>query len=375
MTLRPTCMEVNLDNLRHNYRTLRNWVRPGCDVIGVIKGEAYGMGMTRVAEALIRAGCRHFAVATPDEAILLRERGIGQKILVLGPSPSAAAPEYLRLDITPAITDPGFAEALNALSRRQGRRTCCHLKLDTGMGRIGFTRSELKKVLPRLARFEHLAIKGAFTHFSTADEKDDSYTRAQFSQFISMTETLREQGFMPRHLHACNSAAALRFPEMHLDAVRPGLVLYGMLPSEECPFPGSLRPVFRLVTHIALLRDIPSGRDIGYGRKYTTPGPRKIAVLPIGYHDGYRRALSGTGKVLVRGQRAPVVGNICMDQTMIDVTSIGDIRQGDEAVLIGNQGGTAISPEEIADWLGTINYEIPQLVAPRVPRQYRETGA
>lgn len=370
MVYRPTVMEVDLDSLCANYRTLMRLVGPSCQVFGVIKGDAYGMGMIPVAKALVETGCQRLAVASPDEALALRAAGVDESILILGPSPVEAASELVRHDVTSTVTDLEFARALNQAASEQGRSARFHLKVDTGMGRIGFLPEDLDPVLDQLAMMTGLDFEGVFTHFATADEPGEAYVRQQFRRFGDVLDLLRVRGQMPRLRHVCNSAATLRFPEMHLDAVRPGVILYGMFPSEECGPGAGFRPVFRLVTRVALVREMPPGAGLSYGLRYMTRGNERIAVLPVGYYDGYRRILSNRGQVLIRGQRAPVVGRICMDQTLVNVTRIEGVQSGDEVVLIGNQGGERITPEEMAGLLGTINYEIAGMFTPRVVRIY-----
>lgn len=372
MVFRPTMMEVDLGNLKQNYRAIRKMAGPSCQVFGVVKGDAYGMGMIPVTRALIEAGCQRFAVASPDEAIALREEGIADPVLILGPSPEEAAPELVRLDITSTVTDLSFARELNRAASARGTVARIHLKIDTGMGRIGFLPEELEMVLDELAAMAALDLEGIFTHFATADEPSEAYTSEQFRRFGDVMDHLRIRGQTPRLRHVCNSAAALRFPEMRLDAIRPGIILYGMWPSNACPRPVDIKPVFRLVSRVALVRDMPPGAGISYGLHYMTRGNEKIAVVPVGYHDGYRRCLSNRGSVLIRGQRAPVVGTVCMDQTMVNVTHIDGVSAGDEVVLLGEQGNERVSPEEFAGLLGTINYEIPGLFTPRVVRIYKD---
>ncbi len=374
MVYRPTVMQVNLDNLQTNYRTLCSLVGSSCQVFGVIKGDAYGMGMIPVARALVQAGCQRFAVASPDEALALRGAGIAEALLVLGPSPAEAAAELVRLDITSTVTDMDFARALNQAASEQGKPARIHLKVDTGMGRIGFLPEELDTVLEQLSMMAGLDFEGIFTHFATADEPGEAYTRRQFDSFGDVLDRLRVLGMTPRLRHVCNSGATLRFPDMHLDAVRPGLILYGMWPSEACSRTVGLKPVFRLVTRVALVREMPPQSGLSYGLAYMTRGKEKIAVLPVGYHDGFRRNLSNRAEVLVRGQRAPLVGRICMDQMLVNVTHIEGVEAGDEVVLIGRQGDREISPEEMAGLLGTINYEIPGMFTPRVVRLYGSYG-
>jgi len=370
LDLRPTRYEVNLKNLQYNFINIRNFVGPKAQVISVVKANGYGMGIARISKALVEAGCQRLAVATPDEAVSLREAGIQEPVLVLGPSPHEAAEYYVRYDIAAALTDMSFAHTASRTAEKQGKLARLHLKIDTGMGRIGFLPEELAKILPELKSLPCLDIEGVFTHFATADELNLDYTHWQFKRFARAMDILEEYGSKTRLRHVCNSPATLNTPDYHLDAVRPGLILYGMWPSETCSRPFELKPVFQIKTEVAVLRTLPLGSGVGYGLRYMTRGEERIAVLPIGYHDGYPRNLSMKASVLVRGVRAPIVGSICMDQMMVNVTHIPDVNVKDEVVLLGSQGEERITPEEIACLLGTINYEIPNLFTPRVPRVY-----
>ncbi|MGC9489821.1 MAG: alanine racemase [Thermovirgaceae bacterium] len=367
---RPTRMEVSLTNLKRNVARIREFVSPTAQMMAVVKADGYGMGMEQVAKACIEAGCTRLAVATPDEAIALRDAGIFVPVLVMGPSPKEAAREFVERDITPAVTDLSFAEALSRAATEAGKAGRFHLKVDTGMGRIGFLPSETPVVVEKLLGFTGLEMEGIFTHFATADERNLDYTRAQFRRFGEVLATLRTKGVKFRLRHCCNSAATVNCPDMHLDALRPGLIMYGMWPSGWCERPFDLEPVFRVVTQIAVLRELPPGSGVGYGLKYMTRGNERVAVLPVGYHDGYTRLLSMKADVLIRGKRAPVIGSICMDQTMVDVTNIPEADVGDEVVLVGRQGSETVTPEETAGILQTINYEIPNLFTKRVERVY-----
>ena len=369
MNLRPTRYEVNLKNLQYNFNNIRNFVGPKAHVISVVKANGYGMGIVKISKALAEAGCQRFAVATPDEAVSLREAGIQEPVLVLGPSPHEAAEYFVRYDIAAALTDMSFAHTASQTAEKQGKLARLHLKIDTGMGRIGFLPEDLAKILPELKSLPCLDIEGVFTHFATADEPNLEYTHWQYKRFARALDILEEFGIKIRLRHVCNSSATLNIPDYHLDAVRPGLILYGMWP-EVCNKPFELKPVFQIKTEVAALRTLPLGSGVGYGLRYMTRGEERIAVLPIGYHDGYPRSLSMKASVLVRGVRAPIVGSICMDQMMVNVTHIPDVNVKDEVVLLGSQGEERITPEEIACLLGTINYEIPNLFTPRVPRVY-----
>lgn len=338
--------------------------------MAVVKGNGYGLGSIEVAKVFRENGCQRFAVATPDEAMELREGGINEPILVLGPSPCEAAEAFVASDITAACTSLPFAQAMSHAAVALGRTARLHLKIDTGMGRIGFLPSEVPDMAEKISRLPGLDLEGAFTHFACADESDPEYTKMQFSRFGEVLASLRVRDIRFRIRHVCNSAGTVNFPEMHLDAVRPGIILYGMWPSVHCKKSVELKAVFEVKTTVAVVRELPPCSGVGYGLRYMTRGAERVAVLPIGYNDGYARPLSMKASVLVRGKRAPLIGTICMDQTMVDVTHIPDVATGDEVVLVGRQGSELISPEEIAGYLGTINYEIPCLFTKRVPRVY-----
>ena len=368
MGWRPTSMEVDHSALEANFRAIRSYLGPCCQVLAVVKANAYGLGAVDVARTLVAAGCQRLAVAAPDEAAALREAAISDDILVLGPSPLEAVSLYVAEGIASTVTDLSFAKALSDEAQRQGRPARVHLKVDTGMGRLGFLPDEIPSVMETLLTLPGLDVEGLFTHFAVADEADGVYTQLQFRRFGDVLDALRDEGIGFRLRHCCNSAALLAHREMHLDAVRPGLILYGMWPSTPGPRPITLRPVFQVKSRIALIRQLPPSSGVSYGLNYMTRGQERFAVVPVGYHDGYRRALSGRAQVLIRGRRVPVTATICMDQTLVNVTALPEAQVGDEVVLIGRQGSETISPEEIASLLGTINYEVPSFFTPRVPR-------
>lgn len=339
-------------------------------MMAVVKANGYGLGSIEVARVFRDSGCQRFAVATPDEAVSLREGGINEPVLVLGPSPCEAAGAFVASDISAACTDLAFAEAMSSAAVSQNKTARLHIKIDTGMGRIGFLPSEASVMAERISRLPGIDLEGIFTHFACADERDPSYTRMQFARFGEVIADLRAKNLRFRIRHVCNSAGTVNFPDMHLDAVRPGLILYGMWPSPHCKRSVELKPVFELKTAVAVVRELPPFSGVGYGLRYMTRGTERVAILPIGYHDGFARPLSMKACVLIRGKRAPLIGSICMDQTMVDVTHIPDVVPGDEVVIVGCQGQEVVTPEELADILGTINYEIPSLFTGRVPRVY-----
>lgn len=370
MTWRPTRMEVDLDNLRHNYRLIREHVK-GARVIAVIKANAYSLGAVQAAWTLRSAGADFFAVATPDEAIELRDGGITSPVLVLGTSPYAVAGEYVRLGIRAAVTDPAMAKALSAEAVRQGKKAFVHVKIDTGLGRIGFLSGSSLGEVEALAALQGIELEGAFTHFATADTGEMTYTQEQYDRFLAALEKLAGKGIKFRMRHCCNSAATLEVPEMALDAVRPGHIIVGMYPSPEVRRSILVKPCFEFKTSIGLIRELPEGTGVSYGLNYTTGKNERIAQLPLGYADGYFRELWDRGaEVLVGGVRCPVVGRICMDQMMVNVTAVPGATVGDEVVLIGKQGKEEVSLDEIAEKMGTLACVPPTLIGKRVPRVY-----
>jgi alanine racemase len=362
-------MEVHLGSLKANFQAVRRHVGEGPEIFGVVKADAYGHGAVPACRALEDAGCRRFAVAIPDEAFELREAGVETPILVLGPSPERSVKEYVRQRITSTVTDLSFARALGAEAVRQERAVPVHLKVDTGMGRIGFLPRDIPWVLDELMTIRGLKVEGIFTHFAVADEYRPDYTDRQFSALREVLDTADKKGISVPLRHACNSAGILACPDKYLDAVRPGVILYGMWPSGECPRPIELKPTFEVKTEVAFVKELPPCSGVGYGLRYMTRGAEEIAILPVGYADGYSRALSMKVPVLISGKRVPLTGNVCMDQTMVNVTGMG-VKTGDEVVLLGRQGEETITPEEMAAARNTINYEVPIMFLKRVPRIY-----
>jgi alanine racemase len=370
--IRPVWMEVNLDNLAHNIRQIRNNVTAPASIMGIVKADGYGHGALEVSRVLIEEGVQRLGVAVLDEAIELRRDGINVPILILGYTPPELFDSVLEYDITPTLYSLEDALKLSNLASKKGQRVKIHLKLDTGMGRIGMIPGEdSAEKVSNIYKLPGIIIEGIFTHFSVADEKDKTYTRGQYEKFTQFVNALKDRGIEIPIRHAGNSATSIDLPEMHLDMVRPGVILYGLYPSDEVDREKvPLKPLASLKAAIAHVKTVPPGTSIGYGRKYISTGERVIATLPIGYADGYTRLLSGKAEVLVRGVRAPLAGNICMDQCMIDVTGIEGVKVGDEAVLMGQQGQESITAEELGSLLGTINYEIVCMIGKRVPRVY-----
>ncbi|MDR3231268.1 MAG: alanine racemase [Synergistaceae bacterium] len=365
--LRPTRMEIASDNLRTNYRNIKKFVGSGCEVFGIVKANAYSLGLVPVASILRDEGCRRFGVAIPEEALALREAGFREEILVLGASPRRAAEALVSNDIVSACGDLDFALALKEASERTGGRARVHIKIDSGMGRTGFLPERSVEAVVAIKEMG-LDVEGAFTHFATADETDLSYTVWQYGRFMESVDKIRRSGIPLPFLHACNSAATIHCPQMHLDAVRPGNLFYG-LPSGERGRPFPLLPSVSVKTALTAVRDMPARSGISYGLRYMTRGDVRIGVLPIGFYDGFTRLFQNVA-VLVRGRRVPVVGSICMDQTMVNLESVPEARTDDEVVIIGRQGDEEITISELAERLNTIVAQIVSLFSQRVPRVF-----
>jgi alanine racemase len=374
--IRPVWMEVNLDNLVHNLREIKKVIKPPASLMGILKADGYGHGAVEISRVLMEEGVERFGVAVLDEAIQLRKSGIDVPILILGYTPVELFEQVLEYGITPAIYNYEDALKLSELVSAKGTQMQIHLKLDTGMGRIGLVPGEDSlDIVSNIYRLPGIIIESIFTHFSVADEKDKTYTEMQYEKYMNFVSALKDRGIDIPLRHVGNSAAVIDLPDMHLDMVRPGIILYGLYPSDEVDQEKvPLKPLASLKARIAHVKTVPPGTSVGYGRKFISTRSSVIATIPLGYADGYTRLLSGKASVLVRGVRAPLAGNICMDQCMIDVTGIDGVKVGDEAVLMGEQGGQSITAGELGGLLGTINYEIVCMIGKRVPRVYIRDG-
>lgn len=369
-TTARTWAEIDLGRLKHNYQALDALTPDGCLLLGVVKADAYGHGALPVAHALEEAGCTYLAVACLDEARALRVGGIGARILILGPAQTACADELLGLNLTQSVGDLATAQALSLAAERAGKRLKIHIQADTGMSRLGFLADEEHldgglAEIAALCALPGLEAEGIFTHFSDADGSA-AYTMDQFTRFLNLLDALKQRGVSFAIRHCAASAAVLHYPCTHLDMVRPGIALYGHFPAPGmeplCP----LLPVMTFKTRVAAVRDLPEGAAVSYGRTHLLARNSRLAVLPVGYGDGLPRLLSNQGAVLIRGQRAPIVGRVCMDLCMADVTDIPGVAVGDVAVLYGD----ALPVEESASHAGTIQYELLCAVSSRVPRVY-----
>ncbi len=365
---------IDLDAIARNTAALKARVGPDIELWAVVKANAYGHGAIPVARTVLAAGASRLAVARISEGIALRRAGLTAPILIMGYHAPAEAETAVAHDLTMTVNDDAFIRALDAQARNAGKRIPVHVKVDTGMGRFGRLPHELLPFLEQLSRFSHLQLEGLWTHFATADEADKTFARHQLDLFQEAAARARERYDIP-FLHAANSAAILDLPETWLDAVRPGIALYGLYPSAEVSDSVSLHPALTLVSHVGRMRTLPPGSSVSYGRTFIATRPTRVALLPIGYGDGVHRLLSNRGRVLIRGQRAPIIGRVCMDNIMVDVTHIEGVQEGDEAVLIGRQGAARISAEEVAAWAQTINYEVTTSLLPRTARVYVRSEA
>ncbi|MHB0856907.1 MAG: alanine racemase [Anaerolineae bacterium] len=370
---RPTWVEVDLEAVRHNVRHIVDLVGPTVEVMAVLKADGYGHGAIKVARTALNNGAHWLGVACLGEALALRGSGITAPILVLGYTPPWQAREALLHDVATTLFSLEAASALSRAGIDLGRTAQVHVKVDTGMGRLGLLPEETLPFFQRVCQLPALHVDGVFTHMAAADEEDLAYTRWQLGRFEAVLADLRGVGLLPPRIHAANSAALLRLPESHYNMVRPGLAIYGLNPCAFKPDPPetalpSLRPALAFKCQVAQVKELPAGSFVSYGRTFCTARPSRIAVIPVGYADGFRRAPHHWGEVLVHGRRAPIVGRVCMDQTMVDVTEVPGVRSGDEVVLIGSQGAESISVEEVARQLGTISYEVVSEILARVPR-------
>lgn len=369
---RPVWADVDLSAVAHNIREIRRLVRPKTHIMAIVKANGYGHGAARVARTVLQYGADSLGVATLGEALQLRQEGIKAPILILGYTPAEQAGLAVAHNVTQTIYTPEMAEAVSGAAVQMKTRAAVHIKIDTGMGRIGFLPGNgTMEAIRRMVRLPGLFVEGIFTHFAAADWQNKDFTWEQFARFQEVLESLSRAGIDIPIKHAANSAAVLDMPETHLDMVRPGIILYGLYPSEKVRKERvSLSPAMALKTRVSFVKRVGPGTSISYGRKYITTRETLIASLPLGYADGYSRLLSNQGEVLIRGKRLPVVGTVCMDQLMVDVGELPNVSMGDEAVLFGSQGGERIAVEEIAERLNTINYEILCMVGGRVPRVY-----
>jgi alanine racemase len=361
-----TWLEINLAQIKSNIRILQDKVKK--PVMAVIKANAYGHGVVEVASAVQEVGCTWCAVARLEEALKLRNTGITCNLFVLGYTPPAAVPLAIKNDIHLTIYDRDTAWEYSLQALHSGEKVQVHVKIDTGMGRLGIFPEEGLDFLNFLASLQGLQIAGLFTHFARADEPDLPTTKKQIERFEKLVADLQDQGRRPTYVHASNSAGTICFPSASYDIVRPGIAIYGLSPSGDVTLPEGMKPALTWKSRITSVKILPPGSGVSYGHDYVTQKAERIGAIAAGYADGFRRIKGGVA--LVHGMRVPVVGRVCMDQAMLQLDDVPDAKVGEEVVLIGKQGSETISAEEIAGRWGTINYEVIASLADRLPRVY-----
>lgn len=379
-----TWAEIDLNAYAHNIQELNRITRPPARLMAVVKANGYGHGAVEISRRALQNGAGYLAVARINEAVALRKAGLSAPILILGYSPPALAETLIEYELTQTVYHLRTAQALSDMARRAGRKIKIHIKVDSGMGRLGFVLAPsdmeitnekaenhtLEQILS-IARLAGLQVEGIFTHFATADSADKSYANRQLERFSDFINHLTVAGLQIPIVHAANSAALIDMPESHFDMVRPGIATYGLYPSPEVSKNTvELRPVMALKSRIVHLKKVPAGFYVSYGITHCTAEPTTIATVPVGYADGYNRLLSSRGHMLVHGQRVPIIGRVCMDLTMLDVGKLSAVAIEDEVVLFGQQQDATITADELAAELNTINYEIVATITARVPRVY-----
>jgi len=373
--------EIDLDAVAHNVAEIKRCLNPGVKLMGVVKADAYGHGSFEIASELLKNGADVLAVAFCDEAVELRKRGVGVPILILGNSSESDIETIIDYDVTAAVSDAGFARELSRVAIEKGKKAKIHIKVDTGMSRIGFLADSDENrrlschVITEIAKLRNIEVEGLFTHFASADETDESYTKMQYERFVSMNGLLEEKGLHIPLKHVCNSAGLVKFPEMQLDMVRAGIILYGMYPSRNFDRKLiDLHPVMKFNSRVTQIKHLVAGSSLSYGMTHTLEVDSAIATVSVGYADGYPRNLSNCAKVFVNGEKVSQIGRICMDQCMIDVTEVNNINVGDEVTLFGGAEPNGVGVDSIAKLLGTINYEVTCGISRRVPRIYIKDG-
>lgn len=369
--------KIDTGAVRHNLEEIQKILKPGTKVAAVIKADGYGHGALEIADAIQDAGCLYgFAVATAEEALFLRHHGINKPILILGYVFEEHYQELIAQGIALTVFTLEMARQLSAVAVKLKKDIAIHIKIDTGMGRIGMqVGEESAKIIAQISSLPHIVVEGIFTHFARADETDKSAACQQLTQFIQMMHLLEGEGIQIPYRHCANSAAILDLPQANMDLVRAGIILYGLWPSDEVQKNRvRLRPALGLISHVAYVKQLEAGRSISYGGTYTAETAKTVATIPVGYGDGYPRSLSNKGYVLIHGQKAPILGRVCMDQFMVDVTDIPDVKTGVKATLVGEDGGRRITLEELGELSGRFNYEFACGISRRVPRIYYENN-
>jgi len=367
---------IDLDAICHNIKEVKRVIGPDVKVMPIIKADGYGHGAVPIAKALNEIGVDAFAVAIIEEGITLRKNGITQPIVILGYTSEYQYSSLIQYEIQPTVFCYEMAESLSKIAAALGQNAKIHIKLDTGMNRIGFkpTRESLE-IVKKISKLPNIKIEGIFTHFACADEADKTSAKKQKAEYDKFIGWLSEEGIEIPVKHVSNSASIIDMKDWRMDMVRSGIITYGLYPSEEVSKDVlDLRPAMSLKTHIVYIKEVGPGEGVSYNHTFVTKRNTKIATIPVGYADGYPRALSSKGRVLIRGQYAPIIGRICMDQFMVDVTDIPDVSVMDEVTLVGVDGENRISVEEVANGAGSFNYEFVCGVSKRVPRVYMQNG-
>ncbi len=365
---RPTVAEIDLSVIMHNVRAIRQHVRPA-EVMAVVKANGYGHGAMQVADAALKAGATWLGVALLEEAIALRHSGVLAPILVFGGLFENQIDSYLAHDLQLTLYDARLAEIISQRARALDKVAAVHVKFDTGMGRVGVM-AEPIAFLRHVASLPGISLQGLYTHLATSDEADRNYAQAQLKRFREIVTGAREQDLAPRWIHAANSGAILSLPESYFNLVRAGVMIYGYYPSTEVVKSIALQAAMRIVTRVLFIKRVPAGTFISYNRTFQTQRESVLATLPIGYADGFLRRFSNNMSVLIRGRKCPVLGRVCMDQIIVDVTEVSDISAGEEGVLMGQQGEEEISIYDWCEKLETIPYEVTCGISSRVPRVY-----
>lgn len=363
--LRQVWTEVNLDVLRENYLRLQGHTQS--EMMPIVKADAYGHGVIPVVKTLQACGAKRFGVALLEEALEIKAVFPELTVMVIGATDPEHSDLLVKEDIIPAIFQVAQAQALSEAAVRQNRTARLHIKVDTGMSRIGFRNTDYADIL-RIAALPNLYIEGIFTHFASSDQRDLSFAREQLKRFQALTDRLKGAGLNIPIRHAANSAAIIQFPESHFELVRPGISLYGLVPSSQVGEYLGLEPVMSWKAKVTHVKNISTGETVSYGRTFQAAYPTKVATIPVGYADGLRRALSNQGEALVRGRRSTIIGRVCMDQTMLEVTKISGVKVGDVVTLLGKDGYEQITATDMAKWIGTISYEVICGISKRVPR-------
>lgn len=367
--LRPAWVEIDLAQLRSNFATINKDRPRDVTLLSVVKDQAYGHGAVEVAREALAAGAVGLAVATIDEALELRATGLDAPILLFGERTEAELRVCLDHNLTVFVNDAPTAQALNRLAREAGKQATVHVEVDTGLNRYGVRWTDAVPTILKIAEMKALVLEGVMSHFAMSDELDKSFALEQLARFNSVLKKIQSQGIEVRYRHMCNTGGFLDLPQAHLDLVRVGILPLGVYPSQVCRRIPGLEPIMTLKTRVAALKEVPAGDTVGYGMRYRAESPRRIAVLPIGYGDGFPR-VRNVGAVLLGGRRAPVVGGNAMDATMVDVTDIPDVQPWDEVVVLGRQGGEQITVHELAKLKGTVSYEVLTAWSARLPRVY-----